>query len=60
MSDTANMAGASAAAYAPDSSTPAGSALTIQSVMEFLADRPEVTRYVLIGFNERRKAERIG
>jgi hypothetical protein len=44
MSDSALMAGASAAAFAPGSSTPA---LTIQSVTEFLADRPEVKRYVL-------------
>jgi hypothetical protein len=47
--DSALMAGASATAFTSGSSTPAGSLLTIQSVREFLADRPEVTRYVLIG-----------
>jgi hypothetical protein len=62
MSDSALMAGASAAAFAPGSSAPAGSALTIQSVTEFLADRREVTRYVLNGLIDKNLIEflRIG
>lgn len=62
MRDSALMAGTSAVAFAPDSSTNAGSALTIQSVTEFLADHPEVTRYVLMGFIDENLIEflRIG
>lgn len=62
MNDFTFKAGASGAGLARDSSTPTGSALTVQSVREFLADCREVTRYVLISLIDENLIEflRIG